>query len=236
MLETLFGPPESWPSQDLIGYSDDFDPAAALAAYRCGVFPMPLTSEGFDGEMGWWSPMERATLPLDALRVSRSLRKSTKKYRTTVDAAFSDVVARCADPSRPYGWIDGRIRDVFTVLHQVGYVHSVETWDNQGRLVGGLYGVHQNGVFAGESMFHDSEFGTDASKVALLRLVSELRRIRVELLDVQWLTPHLASLGASSVSRPEYLKLLSDALELPHNNAWRRGENLTGSQLLDSWD
>lgn len=236
MLETLFGPPEDWPRQDLIAFSDEFDPGTALLAYRCGVFPMPLGGGGFGGEMGWWSPMQRAQLPPDGVRVTKSLRRSTRRYTTTVDHAYPLVLAACADPKRPDGWIDDRISAAFTVLHQVGYVHSVETWNSDGRLVGGLYGVHQNGMFAGESMFHDPEFGTDASKVALLRLVHELRRIGVDLLDVQWLTPHLESLGAVAIPRDEYLAQLGESLEEPHNNMWSRGESsrMSGEELLSS--
>lgn len=235
MLDTLFGPPGEWPDQDLIGYSDEFDPGTALMAYRCGVFPMPLQNGIFDGEMGWWSPVERARLPMDELRISRSLRQSTKRYTTTVDSAFVDVLDRCSDPSRPGGWIDQRIKTAFTVLHHVGHVHSVETWDASGKLVGGLYGVHQNGMFAGESMFHDPEDGRDASKVALLRLCLELRRVGVDLLDVQWLTPHLESMGAHVVPRPSYLDLLAEELGRPHNNAWSQPEKsrMSGTALLN---
>ncbi len=234
MLDTLFGPPGDWPRQDLIGFSDEFDPGTALMAYRCGVFPMPLETGLFSGEMGWWSPMDRAQLPLDEVRVTRSLRKSVKRYSTTVDTVFLDVLDACADAGRPGGWIDSRIQTAFTVLHHVGYVHSIETWDEAGRLVGGLYGVHQNGMFAGESMFHHPEFGRDASKVALLRLIAELRRVGVDLLDVQWLTPHLESMGASTLPRDSYLEQLSLHLERPHNNAWSRPETsrMSGTALL----
>lgn len=234
MLETLFGPPAHWPRQDLIAFSDDFDPGTALLAYRCGVFPMPLGSGRFGDEMGWWSPMERAQLPPEALRVTRSLRKSARRYTTTTDLAFARVIEACGDPDRPDGWIDGRISAAFLALHAAGYVHSVETWDAEGRLVGGLYGVHQNGMFAGESMFHHPQLGTDASKVALLRLTLELRRCGVELLDVQWLTPHLESLGAVVTERDDYLAQLGEALDVPHRNTWVRGENsrLSGAELL----
>lgn len=220
MLDTLFGPPGEWPDQDLIGFSDEFDPGTALMAYRCGVFPMPLQAGVFDGEMGWWSPVERACLPLDQLRVTRSLRKSVRRYTTTVDADFLGVLDACSDPSRPGGWIDDRIRTAFTVLHHLGHVHSIETWDTDGNLVGGLYGVHQNGMFAGESMFHDAQAGRDASKVALMRLAVELRRVGVELLDVQWLTPHLESMGAHTLPRASYLEHLGEQLEQPHIDAW----------------
>lgn len=234
MLDSLFGPHQEWPEQDLIGYSDEFDAGTALMAYRCGVFPMPLENGLFDGEMGWWSPMERARLPLDELRVTRSLRKSAKGYTTTVDSVFLDVMDACADPHRPGGWIDQRIKTAFTVLHHLGHVHSIETWDTSGRLVGGLYGVHQNGMFAGESMFHDPEHGRDASKVALLRLSVELRRVGADLLDVQWLTPHLESMGAHTVPRESYLQLLGEQLERPHNTGWSRADTsrMSGTALL----
>jgi len=215
VLSTLFGPPRTWPDQDLIGRSAEFDPALVLGAYRCGVFPMPL--EVLADDMGWWSPMRRGVLPLDRLRVSRSLRQSTQRYATTVDSAFDLVVSACADPARPGGWIDARIAAVYTRLFEAGYVHSVETWDDTARLVGGLYGVSLGGLFAGESMFHDPRLGRDASKVALLRL-AEILQARPDgdvLLDVQWVTPHLASLGAVEIPRAEYLRRLSAALDQP---------------------
>lgn len=219
----LFGPPDQWPDQDLIGYSEEFDPGLALLAYRSGVFPMPLDSDVIAGNMGWWSPVHRGIIQPIEVRISRSLRKSARRYTTTVDVAFDEVLAGCRDPAREFGWIDERISGVYTALHRDGYVHSVETWDSAGRLVGGLYGVHVGGMFAGESMFHHPELGTDASKVALLRLVTELRRAGVDLLDVQWLTPHLASLGAREVSRARYLELLSASLAKPYRRWWRSG-------------
>ncbi len=212
----IFGPPRTWPEQDLIAFSPEFDEALVLAAYTEGVFPMPLHESGFLG-MGWWSPMRRGVLPLDALRVPRSLRRSARRYTTTVDRAFADVLARCADPSRPYGWIDDDIRAVFTALHRAGRVHSVETWDAEGRLVGGLYGMSLGGLFAGESMFHDPVHGRDASKVALLALVDLLadERAGERIIDVQWKTDHLAGLGALEIDRDEYLGLLAEVLMVP---------------------
>lgn len=215
MLETTFGSPDDWPREDLIGYTDEFDPALALLAYRCGVFPMPL-----DWRMGWWSPLSRAVLPLTGLRITRSLRKSAARYTTTVNRAFPEVLAACGDPSRPHGWIDDRITSAYTVLHRAGFAHSVETWDDRGRLVGGLYGIRTAGLFAGESMFHHPEFGRDASKVALLRLVADLGEAGVGLLDVQWQTPHLASLGVVEVPRETYLRRLSVALEEQPGPLW----------------
>ena len=213
----VFGPPALWPAQDLIAFSDDLNLSLVLDAYCSGAFPMPLHESSFESVMGWWSPMRRAILELDDLRVTRSLPKSARHYTTTIDQAFPAVLERCADPARPHGWIDDDIRRVYTEAHEIGAVHSIETWDGEGRLVGGLYGVSLWGLFAGESMFHDPVHGRDASKVALGRLVNELRT-RPDgdaLLDLQWLTPHLASLGASEISRADYLGRLVSALTAP---------------------
>lgn len=222
----VFGPPGEWPDQDLIAFSEIINAALVLDAYRSGVFPMPLRDAGF-GHTGWWSPTRRGVLPLDALRITRSLRKSAKHYTTTVDAAFSDVLDACADPHRPFGWIDDSIRAVHTELHHAGQCHSVETWDSDGRLVGGLYGIALGGLFAGESMFHDEQHGRDASKVALLRLAELLSDDYADarIIDTQWHTPHLASLGVIEIDRSEYLELLDDVLAVP-DAAWpqRRGD------------
>lgn len=214
MLAQLFGPPEEWPQQDLIGFTDEFDQLLAIGAYMSGVFPMPvMDTVDYDQTMGWWSPLRRGILPPQELKVSRSLAKSVNRYHTTVDQAFPRVLRGCADPRRDGGWIEGRIVEVYTQLFERGFVHSVETWDADGRLVGGLYGVSLGAMFAGESMFHDPVYGRDASKVALVRLAEELISHDVELLDVQWVTDHLSSLGAFDVSRAEYLERLSDALD-----------------------
>lgn len=220
----VFGPPEQWPAQDLIALSDDFDLTMTLAAYGSGAFPMPLPQAWFDARMGWWSPMRRAVLELDELRVTRSLLKSARRYTTTIDLAFDEVLDRCADPARPHGWINPDVRKIFTEAHRVGVVHSVETWDAEGRLVGGLYGLSLAGLFAGESMFHDPTHGRDASKVALARLVNLLsdRPDGGALLDVQWQTDHLASLGASEISRAEYLARLEVAMAAPQTE-WQPG-------------
>ncbi len=222
----VFGPPAQWPDQDLIAFSDVLDTAVVLDGYRSGVFPMPLPEAGF-GQIGWWSPTRRGVLPLDAVRVPRSLRQSARRYHTTVDEAFGEVIAACADPRRPHGWIDQQITAVYTELHHRGHCHSVETWDAEGRLVGGLYGIALGGLFAGESMFHDSEHGRDASKVALLRLVELLSddAAEVRIIDVQWQTPHLASLGVIEIDRAEYLDLLDDALAVPDADWPQRGDD-----------
>jgi leucyl/phenylalanyl-tRNA--protein transferase len=211
-VDQPFGPPALWRDDDLIGVSHDFDPDLVLAAYRSGVFPMPAR-----GMMAWYSPLDRAVLPLTELRVTRSLRKMRHRYAIRVDSAFDAVLDGCADPRRPSGWINRDIRQVYRQLHRAGIVHSVEAWTADGELAGGLYGVGIGGLFAGESMFHRPDIGRDASKVALIGLVELLTRdgIPDRLLDVQWQTPHLASLGVVEVGRPEYLRRLERALTLP---------------------
>ena len=198
--------------EDLIGVGADLEPGTLLAAYRAGIFPMGLGRHG-RGPIGWWSPDPRAVLPVDGMQVSRSLRRSARRYEIRIDTVFDDVVAACAAPERPGRWITGRIAAAYSALHDLGWAHSVECWLG-GRLAGGLYGVSVGGLFAGESMFHDRR---DASKVALLALVRILRADGVggRLLDVQWRTDHLATLGVREVSRQEYLALLRAALPLP---------------------
>lgn len=199
-------PPEG--EDDLIGLGADLEPGTILAAYRLGLFPMPV-----EGRLGWWSPVQRGVLPLDGLRVSRSLRQSARRFEVRVDTAFEAVLDRCADPSRPGGWIDADIRSAYTALHRLGWTHSVETW-RDGELVGGLYGVASGGLFAGESMFSAVR---DASKVALVALVDLLRDEHAQrrLLDTQWRTDHLASLGVVEIPRAAYLRRLDEALALP---------------------
>lgn len=161
-----------------------------------------------EGELCWWSPLHRGVLPLDGLRVTRSMRQSAKRFEIRVDSAFEGVVRACADPTRPDGWIEEDVVSAYTLLHELGWAHSVECW-RDGRLVGGLYGVAIGGMFAGESMFHRER---DASKVALMALVARLRG-RASLLDVQWCTDHLASLGVVEIRRGEYLRRLGAALD-----------------------
>jgi leucyl/phenylalanyl-tRNA--protein transferase len=213
-------PPLRWafPSVDdadadgLVGVGADLEPSTVLAAYRRGMFPMPL---GAHGPIGWWSPDPRAVIPLDGLRVTRSLRRNLRRYEVRVDTAFADVIDACADPARPHGWISPEIRRAYRTLHELGWAHSVEAWSrDDGELVGGLYGLAIGGLFAGESMFYRR---TDASKAALVTLVGLLRDDGVagRLLDVQWQTPHLASLGAVEVARADYVARVAAAVELP---------------------
>jgi leucyl/phenylalanyl-tRNA--protein transferase len=216
-------PPTPWAFPDprhaggeLVAVGADLEPGTLLAAYRRGLFPMPTHpgKAGHDG-IGWWSPDPRGVIPLDGLRVSRSLRKSCRRFDVRVDCAFDDVLDACADARRPHGWISDGIKAAYRRLHALGWAHSVEAWSlDDGTLAGGLYGVSIGGLFAGESMFHRR---TDASKVALAGLVELLRSggdTGARLLDVQWRTDHLASLGAVEVSREEYLRRLGNALRL----------------------
>ena len=202
-----FPPPDRWPAGDLIAVGVDLAPATLIHAYRRGIFPMEVSA--LQGKLGWWSPDPRGIVPLDHLRVTRSLRQSAKRFDVRVDTCFAEVMRACADPSREDGWITGAFIGAYTTLHEMGWAHSVEVFDHQGRLVGGLYGVRINGLFAGESMFHAQR---DASKVALMALVQLMRESGMQLLDVQWCTAHLASLGSIEVSRAEYLTRLAAAL------------------------
>ncbi|CAB4721012.1 MAG: leucyl/phenylalanyl-tRNA--protein transferase [Actinobacteria bacterium] len=207
-----FGDPERYDElDDLVGIGADLGPGTLLAAYRRGLFPMPSGTPG--DPMYWFCPVQRGVLPLDGLRVSRSLRRAARDFEIRVDSAFEDVLAACADPRRDSGWIDDDIRTAYADLHRLGWAHSVEAW-RDGVLVGGLYGIAIGGLFAGESMFHHV---TDASKVALLGLVDLLADEHVgrRVLDVQWRTDHLASLGVVEVARADYLRRLADALLVP---------------------
>jgi leucyl/phenylalanyl-tRNA--protein transferase len=195
-----------WPDQDVIAAGGDLEPPTLIAAYRDGLFPMTLEELG--GAIAWWSPDPRGILPLDQLRVTRSLRQSAKRYEVRIDTCFADVIRACGDPSRESGWITPAFVEAYSELHRLGWAHSVEVFDRGGSLAGGLYGVRVNRLFAGESMFYVQR---DASKVALVALVSLMRDSGMSLLDVQWHTPHLASLGATEVTRERYLALLAEA-------------------------
>jgi leucyl/phenylalanyl-tRNA--protein transferase len=211
-LRWAFPPVADADADGLVGVGADLEPGTVLAAYRRGMFPMPL---GAHGPIGWWSPDPRAVIPLDGLRVARSLRRNLRRYEVRVDTAFADVIDACADPGRPHGWISPEIQGAYRTLHDLGWAHSVEAWScDDGDLVGGLYGLAIGGLFAGESMFHRR---TDASKAALVGLVGLLRDDGVagRLLDVQWQTPHLASLGAVEVGRADYVARVAAAVELP---------------------
>jgi leucyl/phenylalanyl-tRNA--protein transferase len=189
----------------IAGIGADLEPSTLIAAYRAGLFPMRL---GARAALAWWSPDPRGAIPLDGFHVSRSLRRVRPRFEVTFDAAFAEVVAGCADPARPHGWIDDSFARAYTRLHELGWAHSVEVWQD-GALAGGLYGVRIGGLFAGESMFHVRR---DASKVAVWAAVDGLRLDGASLFDVQWTTPHLRSLGAIDLRRTDYLRRLRVAV------------------------
>jgi leucyl/phenylalanyl-tRNA--protein transferase len=178
-----------------------------LRAYATGWFPMGVERAG--GRVEWFSPNPRGVLPIDAFRVPSRLLRTIRQRRFEIvfDTAFERVMRACA--ARDETWITELIVASYVNLHRRGYAHSVEAWQD-GRLVGGLYGIALRGAFFGESMFHDV---ADASKVALHALVDRLRAREFALLDIQWVTPHLAQFGAQEVPRRQYLELLQQALE-----------------------
>lgn len=213
-------PPPSSGDADLIALGADLEPGTVLTAYRRGLFPMSVDLPGGrTSDMAWWSPDPRGVLPLSGLRVTRSMRQSARQFEIRVDTAFSEVVAGCADPGRSGGWIDEEIVASYTALHRLGWAHSVEAW-RDGELAGGLYGVAIGGLFAGESMFTRAR---DASKVALMGLVDLLSDEYADqrLLDTQWQTPHLATLGIVEMPRREYLDRLGRTLAVPLPEPWR---------------
>jgi leucyl/phenylalanyl-tRNA--protein transferase len=184
-------------------------PDLLLSDYATGWFPMSV-----DGEIRWFSPDPRGILPLDGVHVSRRLARVLRQgtFRIEIDRAFGDVIRACAaddrDPLDPGTWIDDEIVESYEALHARGFAHSVEAW-REDALVGGLYGVALRGAFFGESMFFRE---TDASKVALVALVERLRNRGYQLLDTQWVTPHLQQFGAVEISRGAYLRRLEKSL------------------------
>jgi leucyl/phenylalanyl-tRNA--protein transferase len=202
--------------EGLIGVGADLEPGTMLAAYRSGAFPMPIQDT-----LGWFSPDPRAVLPVDSVHVSRSLARSRRRFEVRVDTEFGEVVAACGDPKRPGGWITPEMRAAYDRLHELGWAHSVEVWSADGHLAGGLFGIAVGGLFAAESKFHRD---TDASKVAvvaLAELVAGSGDGPDRLIDVQWSSTHLASLGVVEIPRAAYLRQLAIALALPSPFAGR---------------
>jgi len=182
---------------------------ALLSAYTSGWFPMAVAP----GEIRWYSPDPRGIIPLDTFHLSRRLMRTLRqpRFEIRLDTSFRAVIEGCAAREDADGdWIDGEIIESYCALHERGFAHSVETWQD-GVLVGGLYGVAIQGAFFGESMFHRVN---DASKAALAGLVDRLRTRGYTLLDTQWVTGHLAQFGAVEVPRRRYLRLLDDALKV----------------------
>lgn len=209
----------------------EITPRLLLRAYAIGMFPMAESAD--DPTLFWVDPEERGVFPLDGLIVSRSLAKIVRsdRYEIRVDTSFEGVIEGCASGGglRPDTWINDRIRRLYYDLFRQGHVHTVEAW-RDGALVGGLYGVSIGGAFFGESMFHRAR---DASKVALVHLVARLRFGRYALLDTQFVTEHLATLGAVAVPRKKYLQMLDKAIGVPADfNAWPKTKPMDGVTAL----
>lgn len=189
----------------------DLSPQLLLQAYAMGVFPMAESQQ--DGDVMWIEPKLRGVFPLDNFHISRSLAKAIQKadYQVTINQSFADVVDACAE--REETWINGAIRQGYMDLNAVGHAHSLEVWRG-GNLVGGVYGVTLGAAFFGESMFSRA---TNASKIALAYLVTHLRKSGFTLFDTQFLTPHLASLGAIEISQEDYLAQLRTAVRAPES-------------------
>ncbi len=203
----------------------EITPELLVRAYRAGFFPMAETREG--DRLYWLDPEQRGVLPLDGFHLPRRLLRTVESgaFAVTVDQDFAGVITGCAEPrpGREDTWINPLIEHLYVELHGRGVAHSVEAWQN-GRLVGGLYGVALGGAFFGESMFSRV---TDASKVALVHLVARLRLGGFALLDTQFVTSHLTRFGAMEVARDAYKQLLAAALEVPaHWPAWLAPEVL----------
>lgn len=179
-------------------------PDAILAAYRRGLFPM---ADSRDGRVAWYEADPRGIIPLDAFHAPRRLLRYMKKFEMAVDRDFEGVIDGC---TRPVTWISREIREAYVALHRAGHAHSVEAW-RDGRLAGGLYGVHIAGAFMAESMFHRE---SNASGAAVVSLVERLKSKGFVLLDIQQVLPNTARFGAVEVSKAEYLRRLGEALRL----------------------
>ena len=199
-----------WPK--LTSFGSNWDPKTLVAAYSVGLFPMPYEIDGQESAIGWWSPSSRAIFHPGDIHVSRSLKIARRKFKVTVDCDFEAVIRACGNPDRESGWINDQVVSAFVTLHHLGIAHSIEVWDRDGKLAGGLYGLELGGVFAGESMFHAA---TNASKVALAHLGELLNDGSGRVIDTQWMTSHLESMGAKPIERGEYCGNLPKLLDIP---------------------
>src|SRR6476646_9774629 len=208
----FFPPPTSTTPEGLLCIGGRLSPEWLLDAYSHGIFPWPMWEEE---PIAWWSPDPRAVIELDGLYVSQRLRRTIRsgKFRVTRDQDFAGVIRGCATAGDRTGntWLTPAMIAAYQRMHTLGHAHSVEIWQAD-RLVGGTYGIAIGGVFAAESMFH---FERDASKVALVHLVSHLKNCGFRLLDVQQWTEHTGSMGAIKISREDYLRRLARATEMP---------------------
>ncbi len=204
---SLADPRLAQPDSDLVCIGAELDPITVLHAYTMGLFPMQVDLETGEQELGWWSPNPRGILRLDQLTMSRSLLKSMRKFTVTFDQAFERVMRACWRDGGGGNWITDEFVETYTNLHGQGLAHSVEVWNTDMELVGGLYGIEIGGLFAGESMFHRER---DASKVALVSIVRKLGECPGKrLFDVQWQTDHLETMGVTQISRETYLDELA---------------------------
>ncbi|RMG72290.1 MAG: leucyl/phenylalanyl-tRNA--protein transferase [Nitrospirae bacterium] len=230
--ELVFPPPELAEYDGLLAVGGDLSPERLLLAYREGIFPW-FTE---DTEILWWSPEPRLVLFPEELKVSRSLRQVIKKetYRVSFDKAFSETIRLCARVHRQKDgdtWITESMVEAYIRLHELGYAHSVEAW-HEGRLVGGLYGVSLGRAFFGESMF---TLMPNASKVAFVFLVKQIKQWGFNLVDCQVTTEHLKRFGAREIKRAEFLRLLKDSLNYPtRRGRWRL--TLSAEDLLKKSD
>jgi leucyl/phenylalanyl-tRNA---protein transferase len=203
----MFPDPRAADAQGLVAVGGDLSVERLLAAYRSGIFPWTVKP------VSWWSPNPRGIFELDQFHVSRSLARTLRRktFELTMDKAFAEVMAGCAEPraGRRDTWIKPEFIRAYTQLHERGHAHSVECWHN-GELAGGIYGVVSGGLFAGESMFHRV---SEASKVALHHLVAHLRARKFALFDIQMVTPITRQLGAVAIPRDDYLERLAEALK-----------------------
>lgn len=217
LTEELGFPPQTEATEDgLLAVGGDLSPERIILAYSTGIFPWYSQGQ----PILWWCPSPRLVLLPERLHVGRSLRKTMRRqpYRISFDEAFPEVIAACAQTARPdqFGtWITDAMREAYIELHRLGVTHSVEAWEGD-ELVGGLYGVSLGGVFFGESMFANRP---DASKVAFVTLVQQLREWGYSMVDCQVVTDHLLRFGAHEIELPEFLRRLDAGLDLPH----RRG-------------
>jgi leucyl/phenylalanyl-tRNA--protein transferase len=209
----FFPPAEEAEAEGIVGCGGQLTPEWLLDAYRHGIFPWPTGRRGED--IPWCSPDPRAIIELDRFHVPRRLQRTCRsgRFALTLDEDFAGVIRGCATAGGRRGrtWLTGGMIGAYTRLFMLGYAHSVEAW-HEGKLAGGVYGVAIAGLFAAESMFHRAG---DASKVALVHLVSHLRQRGYALLDIQQLTPHTAQFGAVEIPRREYLDRLVEALARP---------------------
>ncbi len=213
-------------------------PELLLESYANGYFPMALARD--EAELYWFSPEERGVIPLDGFRIPRGLRRAlkTRPYRVTVDQDFEGVIRACADTPRDEDgtWINAEIIALYTALHHMGHAHSIEVW-HEATLVGGLYGVSLGGAFFGESMFSHA---SDASKIALVRLVEILRAAEYRLLDTQYVNDHLQQFGVQAVPKADYMIKLENALSASPNPSSRfstasvRSGNASSSSASDT--